>query len=99
MDAGRSVVVTVNRLLGIEDQALAEAEAIQPVPATSAPDPGTVFQPESRSGTNQFGRAYHTPTGNPAVCHLLSLDHHPLGIYILRIRMGDKTASKRVVKL
>lgn len=100
--AARSVVVTVNRLLGIEDQALAEAVDVYPVPATSVLTVRIRGLSSRQSAllelTDLAGHTTHRQETRQSATSL-SLDHHPSGTYILRIRVGDRTASRRVVKL
>ncbi len=100
--AARSVVVTVNRLLGIEDQALAEAIDVYPVPATSVLTVRirglSSSQPATLELTDLAGHITHRQETRQSITRL-PFDQHPAGTYILRIRVGDRTASKRVVKL
>ncbi|WP_245563699.1 T9SS type A sorting domain-containing protein [Spirosoma luteum] len=100
--AARSVVVTVNRLLGIEDQALAEAVDIYPIPTTSVLTVRIrglfASQKAVLELTDLSGHITHRQETRQSTTSL-SLDHHPTGTYILRIRVGDRTASKRVLKL
>ncbi len=100
--AARSVVVTVNRLLSIEDQSLAEAVEVYPVPATSLLTVRIRGLSASQKAILELidlaGHTTHRQETRQSATSL-SLDHHPSGTYILRIRVGDRTASKRVVKL
>jgi hypothetical protein len=102
MLAARSVVVTVNRLLGIEDQALAEAVDVYPVPATSSLTVRIRGLSASQTAvlelTDLAGHTTYRQETRQSVTSL-SLDQHPAGTYILRIRVGDRTASRRVMKL
>ncbi|WP_020602431.1 T9SS type A sorting domain-containing protein [Spirosoma spitsbergense] len=100
--AARSVVVTVNQLLGIEDQSLAEAVDVYPTPATSALTVRIRGLSSSQTAilelTDLAGHITYRQETRQSTTSLL-LDQHPAGTYILRIRVGDKTASRRVMKL
>jgi hypothetical protein len=96
------VVVTVVPLLGIEDPSLSDAISVYPVPATtvltvqitgiSAAQPALVELTDLTGRTTTY---YETRQVNSQ----LTLDQHAAGTYILRVRVGDRTASRRIVKL
>lgn len=98
----RLVVVNVNPLLGIEDQSLADAVAVYPVPATTTLMVRirglAATQPALLEITDLAGHTTHQQETRQATS-TVSLHQHPPGTYILRIRVGDRTASKRIVKL
>ncbi len=96
------VVVSVVPLLGLEDQALADAVDVYPIPAT------TLLTVRVRGLTPAQSARLELidQTGRTAVQHetrretsVLSLGGQPAGTYILRIRVGDRLAAKRIVKL
>ena len=100
--AARSVAVAVNRLLGIEDQSLAEAVDVFPTPTTStltvrirglSSSQTAILELTDLAGHTTYRQATRQSTTS------LPLDNHPTGTYILRIRVGDRTASRRIMKL
>lgn len=99
---GSAVVVTVNPLLGIDDQILADAVDVFPVPTTTTLTVhirGLVStQPALLELADQTGRTTIRQETRRETTTII-LDHQPAGIYILHIRVGDRTASKRIVKL
>ncbi|QJD77063.1 Ig-like domain-containing protein [Spirosoma rhododendri] len=95
------VLVTVDKALGVEDQALAEAIDVYPVPAATTLtvrlrglSPAQTARIELISETGLA--AWQTETRQET--SVLSLDQQPAGVYVLRIRVGDRTASRRIVK-
>lgn len=99
--AGGSVVVTVISLLGVEDQPLADAVDVFPVPATTTltvrirgltPNQPARLQLADLAGRSVVQRQTKQETST------LPLDQVPTGTYLLRIQVGDRTASKRIVK-
>ncbi|WP_338876660.1 T9SS type A sorting domain-containing protein [Spirosoma sp. SC4-14] len=95
-------VVSVLNPLGIEDQSLVDALEIYPVPATTTLtiriNGLSASQPALLELTDLSGRTSIRQETRQATS-ILTLDQHPAGTYILRIRVGDRTASKRIVKL
>jgi len=95
-------VVSVLNPLGIEDQSLADALEIYPVPATTTLtiriNGLSASQPAFLELTDLSGRTFIRQETRQATS-VLMLDQHPAGTYILRIQVGDRTASKRIVKL
>ncbi|GAB2602383.1 hypothetical protein GCM10027190_57530 [Spirosoma areae] len=99
---GSPAIVTVAPLLGLDDGWLADAVSVYPIPATATL---TVHitgispaQPALLELIDLTGRT----TLRQEVRHAISslpLDQQPSGIYLLRIRVGERTASKRVLKL
>lgn len=96
------VVVNVAPLLGIEDQALADAVDIFPVPTTTT----LTVRIKGLAAKEPALLELIDLTGHTTLRHetrretsVLSLDHQPAGTYVLRIRVGDRTASKRILKL
>ncbi|GAB4016396.1 hypothetical protein GCM10028808_44720 [Spirosoma migulaei] len=96
------LVVTVNPALGIEDQVLADAIDVYPIPATTnltvhipglAPTQTAFLEVADLKGHITTRQETRQPTSS------VSLDQYPAGTYILNIRVGDKKASKRIVKL
>ena len=89
-------------LLGIDDQALADAVTVFPVPTTTTLTVRinglTAKQPAMLELTDLAGHTtirYETRRETS----VMPLGQHPAGTYILRIRVGDRTASKRILKL
>ncbi len=97
----RLAVVTLIPLLGIEDQSLADAVDVYPVPATTALTVRirglSATQPAVLELTDLTGRTISWQETRQ-ILSTLSLDQHPTGTYILHIKVGDRTASKRIVK-
>ena len=102
LKTGGIAVVTVSPLLGIDDESLAEAIAVFPVPTTTTLTVRinglTAKQPALLELTDMAGRTMlrHETRREASV---LSLDQQSAGTYILRISVGNRTASKRIVKL
>ena len=98
----RGVVVTVSPLLGIEDQSLAEAIDVYPVPATTNLTVRINGLPTTQTAllelTDLTGKTTSRQETRQATS-LLSLDQHPAGTYILTIQVGDRKAARRIVKL
>ncbi len=99
---GGRVVVSVSPLLSIEDQELAEAVDIFPVPTTTALtirirglSPKT---PAYLELTDQAGHAL-IQRETPKETSTFQLGDYPSGIYILQIKVGERKASRRIVKL
>lgn len=95
------VLVTVDKALGVEDQALADAIDVYPVPAVTTLtvrlrglSPAQTARIELISETGLA--AWQTETRQET--SVLSLDQQPAGVYVLRIRVGDRTASRRISK-
>lgn len=98
----RVVTITVNALLGIEDQALADAVEVYPVPATTnltvrikglATTQMALLELTDMTGHITTRQETRQATSS------VSLDQHPVGTYILNIRVGDRRVAKRIVKL
>jgi hypothetical protein len=95
------VLVTVNKALSVEDQALANAIDVYPIPAATTLtvrlrglSPTQPARLELISETGQA--AWQTETRTEI--SVVSLDRQPAGVYVLRVRVGDRIASKRIVK-
>ena len=98
----RVVVVNVAPLLGVEDPSLADAVEVYPVPATTTLTVRinglSATEPAWLEVTDMTGRTTsRQETRQPM--STLPLDQHPAGTYILHIRVGDRTASRRIIKL
>ncbi|GAB4016399.1 hypothetical protein GCM10028808_44730 [Spirosoma migulaei] len=97
----RVVTVTVNPLLGIEDQLLAEAVEVYPVPAitslTVRINGLSTTQTAFLEITDMTGYTTTRQETRQATSSV-SLDQHPAGMYILTIRVGDRKTSRRIVK-
>ena len=100
--ARSTVVVNVSPLLSTEDPTLADAVEIYPVPVASSLTvriagllPNELARLELTDAGGRLTGQYQTRRETLS----LPLDHHPAGTYILRIRVGDRTASRRIVKL
>ncbi|MBD2701276.1 T9SS type A sorting domain-containing protein [Spirosoma sp. BT702] len=97
----RVSVVTVTPLLGIEDQLLVDAVDVYPIPTTSTLTVRirglSLAQPATLELTDINGRTIHQQETRQADTSL-SLETNPPGTYLLRIRVGDRTAAKRIVK-
>jgi len=96
------VVVAITPLLGVDDQSLADAVSVYPVPATTTLTVKiaglTAAQPALIELTDLTGRTtFQYETRQPISSFML--DQQAAGTYILRVRVGDRTASKRIVKL
>ena len=96
------VLVTVNPLLGIEDQPLADAVDVYPVPATTT----LTVRIRGLSASQTAHLALTDMSGRPVVrqetrheTSVLELGQYPAGSYLLRIEVGGRTASKRILKL
>ena len=97
-----TVVVTVSPLLAVEDQDLADAVDVYPVPVASS-----LTVRIAGLLPNQLARLELTDAGGRVTGQyqtrretlVLPLDQYPAGTYILRIKVGDRTASKRILKL
>jgi len=96
------VVVTVNLPLGLDDQLLSEAVDVYPIPATTT----LTVRIRGLAGkqTAQIDLldvrgqvTWHQETQRETSS--LPLDQYPAGQYVLRIRVGDRSASRRIVKL
>ena len=95
------LIVNAIPLLGVEDPALADAIDVFPIPATTSLTVRirgiAATQPALLELTNLAGRStdsYRTKHETT----LLPLDAYPTGTYILRIRVGEQTTTKRIVK-
>lgn len=96
------VVVNVAPVLGIEDQILADAVEVFPVPTTTT----LTVRINGLSAKQPAILELVDLTGHTTIRHetrretsVLTLDQQPAGTYMLRIRVGDRTASKRILKL
>lgn len=93
-------VVNVAPLLGVDDSSLADAVDVYPIPATTTLTVRirglTTAHPAFLQLTDLTGRTAQIQTEQETTS--LSLGAYPAGTYILRIRVGDRTASKRIVK-
>ena len=98
----RIATVTVSPLLGVDDPSLADAVEVYPVPAS-----GTLTVRIKGLQLSQTAVLELTDlTGQPLVrqetrqaTSSLPLHQQPSGSYVLRIRVGERTAAKRIVKL
>ncbi len=97
----RLAVVTLIPLLGIEDQPLADAVDVYPVPATTTLTVRirglSTTEPAVLELTDLTGRTTSRQETRQTLS-TLSLDQQPAGIYILHINVGARTVSKRIVK-
>ncbi len=96
------VTVTVAPLLGIEDPTLSDAVSVYPVPVMSTLTiridglvPGETAQINltQSTGISVWQHSIRQATST------IELANKPAGVYILRVRVGDRTATKRIVKL
>ncbi|MVM34922.1 T9SS type A sorting domain-containing protein [Spirosoma sp. HMF4905] len=98
----RMVIVSVNPLLGIEDQSLADAVEVYPVPATANLTVRINGLPVTQTALLEIMDLNGHTTNRQETRHATSsfaLDQHPAGTYILHIRVGDRRVSRRIVKL
>ncbi|GAB3998338.1 hypothetical protein GCM10028807_45760 [Spirosoma daeguense] len=99
---GRVATVTVTPLLGIEEQLLVDAVEVFPVPATTTLTVRirgiSAIQPATLELTDMNGKTIRQQETNQ-VNSSIPLDNYPVGTYLLRIRVGDRTAAKRIVKM
>ncbi|GAB3714639.1 hypothetical protein GCM10027592_54580 [Spirosoma flavus] len=97
----RAAIVTVTPLLGIEDQLLVDAVDVFPIPTSSMITVRirglTMAQPATLELTDLNGRIVHQQEARLENTSI-SLESKPTGTYLLRIRVGDRTAAKRIVK-
>ncbi|RYC72174.1 T9SS type A sorting domain-containing protein [Spirosoma sordidisoli] len=98
----KTVLITVAPLLSIDDQSLASVVEVYPIPATTTLTVRIHGLPSSQTARLELvdltGRStWQHETRRDAA--LVPLDQQPAGTYILRIRVGDRMASKRITKL
>lgn len=96
------IIVTVNPLLGIEDQSLVNAVDVYPVPAAATLTVrirGLSVTQSARLELIDGNRRTTWLHETRRETSILSLDQQPAGTYLLRIRVGDRTATKRILKL
>ncbi|UFH57122.1 T9SS type A sorting domain-containing protein [Spirosoma sp. KNUC1025] len=100
--AGSLVIVTVNPLLGMDDPTLADQTDVFPVPATATltvrirglmPKNPARLTLMNLTGQVLLQELMHTETV------ILPLMTYPSGTYLLRIKLGNRAATKRIVKL
>ena len=100
--AARVVVVTVNPLLGTDDPSLADAVEVYPMPATTrvtvrirevSPKQPALLELTDLTGRTTTHQETHLESST------LSLDQRPTGTYLLHIQVGDRRATRRIVKL
>ena len=100
--AARTVVVTVDPLLGVEDPTLAGAVSVYPVPASSAItvriEGLSAGQPAYVELVDATGRPVSRQEMRQTMADV-NVAAYPSGTYILRIQVGERKASKRVLKL
>ena len=98
----RTVVVTVDPLLGVEDPSLTDAVSVYPVPAVSTLTLTirgfSAVQPAHVTLTDATGRVMNQQEIRQASSDL-NLSTYPTGTYILNVQLGDRKASKRILKL
>lgn len=98
---GGLVVVNVTVVLGVEDQSLAEAVSVYPIPATTSLtvhiDGVSASQPALLELTDLAGQTLIRQETRQATS-AIQFDQSPAGVYILRIRVGDRMVSKRILK-
>jgi hypothetical protein len=102
LKAKGNIIVTVVPLLGTDDLLLASAVTVYPVPATTTLTvriQGLLpAQPARIMLLDETGKmALQQETSRETV--ELHLDQQPAGIYLLQVRAGDRTFSRRIVKL
>ncbi|WP_461069121.1 T9SS type A sorting domain-containing protein [Spirosoma horti] len=94
-------VVNLIPLLGVDDQSLASNVTVYPVPATTTLtvqiDGLSMTEPALLEVTDLTGQLICRQQTRQAVS-LITLDHYSPGTYVLRIKIGDRTTSKRIVK-
>lgn len=99
--AARTVVVTVDPLLGVEEQLLADAVVVYPVPAVSTLTLTirgfSAVQPAHVTLTDATGRVINQQEIRQASSDL-NLSAYPAGTYILNVQVGDRKVSKRILK-
>ncbi|CAN5144220.1 hypothetical protein BH09BAC4_BH09BAC4_01720 [soil metagenome] len=100
--SNRKAMITVFPLLAVDDPALADAVEIYPVPSSSTVTVHIQGLLSSQTAilelTDLAGQRVVWQETRQATSTLL-LHHYPSGTYVLQIRVGDRTASKRIVKL
>ncbi|GAB4047756.1 Ig-like domain-containing protein [Spirosoma litoris] len=98
----RVVIVSVNPVLGVEEQSLANAVEVYPVPATTNVTVRinglSAAQTAVMELTDLTGHTTNRQETRQATSSL-ALDQHPAGTYILNIQVGDRRVSRRIVKL
>ncbi|WP_158500545.1 Ig-like domain-containing protein [Spirosoma radiotolerans] len=94
-------VVNLIPLLGVDDQSLASNVTVYPVPASTTLTVQinglSITEPALVEITDLTGQLISRQQTRQAVSSL-TLDHYPVGTYVLRIKVGDRTASKRIIK-
>ena len=99
---GASVVVVVSPLLAVEDVSLLNALQMYPVPATATLTVRIIglstAQPAQLELLDANGKTIHQQEARREIS-VVNVDQQPSGVYLLRVRVGDRTATKRIVKL
>ncbi|SFE47269.1 Por secretion system C-terminal sorting domain-containing protein [Spirosoma endophyticum] len=100
--SNRKATITVFPLLAVDDPSLADAVEIYPVPSSNTVTVHIQGLLSSQTAilelTDLTGQRVVRQETRLATSTLL-LHQHPSGTYVLQIRVGDRTASKRIVKL
>ncbi|GAB4024964.1 T9SS type A sorting domain-containing protein [Spirosoma gilvum] len=100
--SNRLVVVNVIPLLGIEDNSLADVLEVYPIPATTTltvhirellPAQTAILEVKDLAGRTLSRQETKQPTIS------IGFDNQPVGTYLLHIQVGDRKATKRVVKM
>ncbi|CCH52252.1 hypothetical protein BN8_01238 [Fibrisoma limi BUZ 3] len=95
------ITITVQPVLGLEGRSLLESVDVYPVPASTSLtvriNGQTLAQPAVIDLSDLSGRPVLQRKTSQSTA-VLELGEHPPGIYILHVRVGDRTAARRIVK-
>ncbi|MBN8825350.1 MULTISPECIES: T9SS type A sorting domain-containing protein [unclassified Spirosoma] len=98
----RVVVVDVNPLLAIEDNALDDAIEIYPIPVTAAVNVHIRDLPPTQTAILELidlsGHTLNRQEIRQAEASI-PLDRYSPGTYILQVQVGDRKATRRIIKL
>lgn len=97
----RLTVVAVSPVLGIEDNSLADAIEVYPIPATASVRVHIRDLPPTQTAilelTDLTGHSL-TKLESRQASVSMPLDKTPPGTYLLHVQVGDRKATKRIVK-
>ncbi|WP_170061160.1 T9SS type A sorting domain-containing protein [Spirosoma aerolatum] len=96
-----STLVKVIPLLGVEDPALADAIEIYPIPVTTDLNVHIRDLPPTQTAILELIDLTGHPLGRQEIRQTtasIPIDKHPPGMYLLQVQVGDRKATKRIVK-
>ncbi|GAB4024966.1 T9SS type A sorting domain-containing protein [Spirosoma gilvum] len=97
-----STLVKVIPLLGVEDPVLADAIEVFPIPVTTAVNVHIPDLPPAQTAILELVDLTGHSLGRQEIRQTtasIPLDKHPPGTYLLQVQVGDRKATKRIVKL